>query len=67
VVGISPQDYRQDGKSDGPVNPLDGMAFQRIWESRAYELGEGNYMRSEERWWAFRRRITAKMASRTVR
>jgi len=44
VVGISPQDYRQDGKSDGPVNPLDGMAFQRIWESRAYELGEGNYM-----------------------
>ncbi|MBT9494118.1 MAG: NAD(P)/FAD-dependent oxidoreductase [Paucibacter sp.] len=43
VVGISPQDYRQDGKLDGPVNPLDGMAFQRIWESRAYELGEGGY------------------------
>jgi uncharacterized FAD-dependent dehydrogenase len=43
VVGISPQDYRQDGKTDGPVNPLDGMAFQRIWESRAYELGEGGY------------------------
>ncbi|HEY1090555.1 MAG TPA: FAD-dependent oxidoreductase, partial [Burkholderiaceae bacterium] len=43
VVGITPQDYRQDGKSEGPVNPLDGMAFQRIWESRAYELGEGGY------------------------
>ncbi|MDN3919687.1 NAD(P)/FAD-dependent oxidoreductase [Roseateles violae] len=44
VVGISPEDYRQDGKRDGsPVNPLDGMAFQRIWESRAYELGEGDY------------------------
>jgi len=43
VVGISPQDYRQDGKTEGPVNPLDGMAFQRIWESRAYELGEGGY------------------------
>jgi hypothetical protein len=44
VVGISPEDYRQDGKTDGsPVNPLDGMAFQRVWESRAYELGEGGY------------------------
>ncbi|MDC8785015.1 NAD(P)/FAD-dependent oxidoreductase [Roseateles koreensis] len=43
VVGINPQDYRQDGRHDGPVNPLDGMAFQRIWESRAYELGEGGY------------------------
>jgi uncharacterized FAD-dependent dehydrogenase len=44
VVGISPEDYRQDGKRDGsPVSPLDGMAFQRIWESRAYELGEGGY------------------------
>jgi uncharacterized FAD-dependent dehydrogenase len=42
-VGINPQDYRQDGKSEGPVNPLDGMAFQRIWESRAYELGGGGY------------------------
>jgi uncharacterized FAD-dependent dehydrogenase len=44
VVGVLPQDYRQDGLSDGPVNPLDGMAFQRVWESRAYELGEGRYM-----------------------
>jgi len=45
VVGLTPEDYRQDGKRDGsPVNPLDGMAFQRIWESRAYELGGGGYM-----------------------
>ena len=43
VVGVTPQDYRQDGKSDGIVSPLDGMAFQRIWESRAFELGEGGY------------------------
>ncbi len=44
VVGLTPEDYRQDGKRDGsPVNPLDGMAFQRLWESRAYELGGGGY------------------------
>ncbi|MEO8058795.1 MAG: NAD(P)/FAD-dependent oxidoreductase [Burkholderiales bacterium] len=43
VVGITPQDYRQDGRHDGPVNPLDGMAFQRHWESRAFELGGGHY------------------------
>jgi uncharacterized FAD-dependent dehydrogenase len=44
VVGISPQDYRQDGRTEGPVDPLDGMRFQRIWESRAYELGGGGYV-----------------------
>ena len=48
VVGISPQDYRQDGLNpltrSGPVSPLDGMAFQRFWESRAYELGGGGYI-----------------------
>ena len=44
VVGIAPQDYRQDGRSEGPVSPLDGMRFQRLWESRAYELGEGGYV-----------------------
>ncbi len=43
VVGINPQDYRQDGLTSGPVSPLDGMAFQRQWESRAYVLGEGGY------------------------
>jgi uncharacterized FAD-dependent dehydrogenase len=36
VVGITPeQDY--------PGDPLAGMAFQRRWESRAYELGGSNY------------------------
>jgi len=51
VVGVTPQDYRQDGKggtsSTGDtaagVNPLDGIAFQRHWESRAFELGGGGY------------------------
>ncbi len=43
VVGITPQDYRQDGRTDGDVNPLDGVAFQRQWEARAFELGGGGY------------------------
>ena len=43
VVGISPEDYRSDPGGTGPVSPLDGMAFQRVWESRAYELGGGGY------------------------
>ena len=42
VVGITPADYRQV-PGDGPVDPLDGVAFQRHWESRAYELGGGGY------------------------
>jgi len=44
VVGINPQDFRKDGLAEGPVSPLDGMAFQRHWESRAFELGGGGYM-----------------------
>jgi uncharacterized FAD-dependent dehydrogenase len=43
VVGIDPQDYRLDGLASGTVSPLDGIAFQRFWESRAFELGGGNY------------------------
>ena len=35
VVGITPEDYRAAGSS-GAVGPLDGIAFQRFWESRAY-------------------------------
>jgi len=35
VVGITPADY--------PGHPLAGIAFQRRWESRAYELGGSNY------------------------
>ena len=44
VVGVSPEDYRRDPGADAPVNPLDGIAFQRQWESRAYELGGGRYI-----------------------
>ena len=43
VVGIAPQDYRQQAGAGAAVNPLDGVAFQRIWESRAFELGGGGY------------------------
>ncbi len=42
VVGIAPQDYRQS-PGDGPVSPLDGIAFQRALESRAFALGGENY------------------------
>ncbi|HEV7617596.1 MAG TPA: NAD(P)/FAD-dependent oxidoreductase [Burkholderiaceae bacterium] len=35
VVGITPADY--------PGHPLAGIAFQRRWESRAFELGGMNY------------------------
>jgi len=35
VVGVTPEDY--------PGGPLAGVEFQRQWESRAFELGGGNY------------------------
>jgi uncharacterized protein len=35
VVGITPEDY--------PGGPLAGVDFQRVWESRAFELGGSNY------------------------
>ena len=35
VVGITPDDY--------PGHPLAGIEFQRQWESRAFELGGGDY------------------------
>jgi len=35
VVGITPEDY--------PGHPLAGIAFQRQWEERAFELGGRNY------------------------
>ncbi|MGC2166784.1 MAG: NAD(P)/FAD-dependent oxidoreductase [Gallionella sp.] len=37
VVGITPE-------HDYPDGPLAGIAFQRHWESRAFELGGRNYM-----------------------
>jgi uncharacterized protein len=43
VVGISPQDYRSSASADGAVHPLDGIAFQRRWETRAFELGGETY------------------------
>jgi uncharacterized protein len=44
VVGITPQDYRQNCLHEATVSPLDGMAFQRQWESRAFVLGGGGYI-----------------------
>ena len=49
VVGISPADYRLDPTATGPVSPLDGIAFQRFWESRAFELGGGGYRAPAQR------------------
>jgi uncharacterized FAD-dependent dehydrogenase len=43
VVGLTPQDCAIDKSASGTVNPLDGIAFQRRWESRAFELGGGGY------------------------
>jgi uncharacterized protein len=43
VVGITPDDYRQDRRAGGPVPPLDGITFQRALESRAYVLGGEDY------------------------
>ena len=59
VVGIVPADYalppsarsKTAGSRDGSsgssehagVGTLDGIAFQRFWESRAFELGGGGY------------------------
>ncbi len=40
VVGISPEDYAPYHPEGGP---LAGIALQRHWESRAFELGGGNY------------------------
>ena len=42
VVGIAPEDYRAP-RSSGEVSPLDGIAFQRFWESRAFALGGHSY------------------------
>ncbi len=41
VVGITPADY--------PEGPLAGIAFQRHWEERAFELGGGNYQAPGQR------------------
>jgi hypothetical protein len=43
VVGIGPADYARPGAAAMPSSVLDGIAFQRHWESRAFELGGGGY------------------------
>ena len=43
VVGVTPEDYRAAGSTTAEVDPLDGIAFQRFWESRAYALGGESY------------------------
>jgi len=45
VVGIEPRDFVLPGgtRTEGNVDPLAGIAFQRHWESRAFELGGGGY------------------------
>ena len=41
VVGVTPADY--PGSQDENGDPLAGIAFQRHWESLAFEAGGGNY------------------------
>lgn len=36
LVGVTPADF-------GGSHPLAGVAFQRLWEERAFQLGGGNY------------------------
>ena len=56
VVAIAPADYalraagakaaqpgRDAARDDGGAGALDGIAFQRFWEARAFELGGGGY------------------------
>ena len=44
VVGITPEDCRAVAAAVGAApSPLDGVVFQRFWESRAYQLGGGTY------------------------
>ncbi len=40
VVGIHPEDYRVHAPEGGP---LAGIALQRHWEGKAFEVGGGNY------------------------
>jgi uncharacterized FAD-dependent dehydrogenase len=44
VVAIGPDDLRATAASGGGgASPIDGIAFQRFWETRAFELGGGGY------------------------
>lgn len=46
VVNINPEDFPG---YDPVSNPLAGVEFQRQWESRAFELGGGNYFAPAQR------------------
>ena len=44
VCGITPEDYAAYGQpQNGMPDPLAGIALQRDWEARAFELGGGQY------------------------
>jgi uncharacterized protein len=44
VVAIGPDDLRATAASGArAASPIDGIAFQRFWETRAFELGGGGY------------------------
>jgi uncharacterized FAD-dependent dehydrogenase len=47
VVNIDPADVEPYGAFPG--DPLAGVAFQRFWESRAFELGGGTYAAPAQR------------------
>ena len=53
VVAIAPADYAAPLSGEqgarGSAGPLDGIAFQRFWESRAFELGGGGYVAPGQR------------------
>ena len=41
VVNVAPADF--GAQPDDPLSALSGIAFQRRWETRAFELGGGTY------------------------
>ncbi len=45
VVAVGPADFA----AEGFTGPLSGLAWQRTWEARAYELGGGNYTAPAQR------------------
>ena len=45
VVAVGPADF----EAEGYQGPLAGLAWQRAWESRAYELGGGGYRAPAQR------------------
>ena len=45
VVAVSPKDFAAEGFE----GPLAGLAWQRKWEARAYELGGGGYVAPAQR------------------